>query len=82
MRLALDERGAFFFLGCAPPVKGGASFYFFGSKDATAALLEGSKDYRLRVPPNDPARQFRAVTVYDLEEAHFIRESPKVEVKS
>ena len=81
-RLALDERAAFFFLGCAPPVKGGASFYLFGSKDAKAAPLEGGKSYRLHVPPKVPARQFWALTVYDLEEANFIRESPKVEVNS
>ena len=41
-----------------------------------------AKAYRLRVPPNVPAKQFWAVTVYDLETAAFIRESPKTEVNS
>jgi hypothetical protein len=81
-RFALDERAAFFFLGCAPPKKPGASFYFFGAKDANAASLEGGKTYHLHVPPNVPARQFWAVTVYDLEEANFIRESSNIEVNS
>jgi hypothetical protein len=36
----------------------------------------------LRVPPNVPARQFWAVTVYDLETAAFVRESPRVELNS
>lgn len=47
-----------------------------------AAPLDGGKTYRLRVPPNVPARQFWAATVYDVEPAGFIRESPKTEVKS
>jgi hypothetical protein len=81
-RFALDERGAFFFLGCAPPHKGGVSFYLYGSRDASGAPLEGSKRYRLHVPPSVPARQFWAVTVYDLEESNLMRESPKVEVNS
>lgn len=60
---ALDERGAFYFLGCAPPVRGGASFYLFGSKDVNALPLEGGKSYRLHVPPAVPAWQFWAMIV-------------------
>ena len=45
-------------------------------------LLDGSNTYRLRVPPDVPAKQFWAVTVYDLETAGFIRESPRVELNS
>lgn len=82
-RIELDLRAEMFFFGCAPPKKlGAATFYLLGSKDASAALLEGDKTYRLRVPPNVPARQFWAVTVYDLETAAFIREAPKLEVNS
>jgi hypothetical protein len=81
--LELDERAALFFFGCAPPKRpGAATFYLLGSKDAKAAPLQGGKTYRLRVPPNVPARQFWAVTVYDLETAAFIREAPRVEVNS
>lgn len=47
-----------------------------------AAPLEGSRTYRLRVPPHVPAQQFWAVTVYDQAEANLMRESPKVEVNS
>jgi hypothetical protein len=82
-RLELDERAALFFLGCAPAKKpGSATFYLVGTKDAKAMPFQGGKNYRLHIPPNVPARQFWAVTVYDLEEANFIRESPKVEVNS
>jgi hypothetical protein len=36
----------------------------------------------LRVPANVPAKQFWAVTVYDLTTAAFLREAPSVEVNS
>src|SRR5262249_50243694 len=66
-----------------PPKKlGAATFYLVGSVDATGAPLDGSQSYQLSVPPNVPAKQFWAVTVYDLETAAFIRESPKTEVNS
>ena len=82
-RLEIDERGALFFFGCAPPKKlGAATFYLLSSKDANAAPLQGGKIYRLRVPPNVPAKQFWAVTVYDLERAAFIRDAPCVELNS
>jgi hypothetical protein len=82
-RLELDERGALFFLGCAPAKKfGGATFYLMGTRDAAGSLLEGGKRYRLRVPPNVPARQFWAATVYDLETAGFIRDARRVELNS
>ena len=45
-------------------------------------LLEDGISYRLRIPPNVPAQQFWAVTVYDLDTAGFIRESPRVGVDS
>jgi hypothetical protein len=67
-RLELNERAALFFFGCAPPKRlGAATFYLLGAKDAQAAPLQGGKTYRLRVPPNVPAQQFWAVTVYELE---------------
>jgi hypothetical protein len=82
-RIEIDERAALFFFGCAPPKKvGAATFYLLGSKDAVGTPLQSATTYRLRVPPNVPARQFWAVTVYDLVTAAFIRESPKVEVNS
>jgi hypothetical protein len=82
-RLYLDERGALFFLGCGPAKRpGAATFYLVGSKDAKGEALTGESTYNLRVPPNVPAKQFWAVTVYDLKKAAFIRESPRVELNS
>jgi hypothetical protein len=72
-----------FFTACAPPKKlGAATFYLQVGRDAANAPLDGGKSYRLRVPPNVPAKQFWAVTVYDLGEAAFIREAPRIEVNS
>ena len=81
--LDADARGAMFFFACAPPKRlGAASFYLIGPRDAAGAFLDGGRAYRLRVPPNVPARQFWAVTVYDLETAAFIRGAPNVEINS
>ena len=81
--LELDERGALFFLGCAPAKKpGAATFYLLGTRDAKATPLDGGKTYRLHVPPEVPAKQFWAATVYDLETAGFFREAPRVELNS
>ena len=82
-RLAVDERAQLFFLGCAPAKKpGAATFYLAALKDAKGAPLEGDKTYRLRVPPHVPVKQFWATTVYDLETAAFVRDSPRVELNS
>lgn len=81
--LDVDQRGALYFFACAAPQKlGAASFYLCAARDASNTPLDGGEAYRLRVPPNVPAKQFWAVTVYDLETAAFIRESPKTEVNS
>jgi hypothetical protein len=82
-RLDIDARAQLFFLGCAPAKKpGAASFYVAATKDAAGAPLDGSKTYRLRVPPEVPAKQFWAITVYDFETAGFVREAPRVEINS
>ena len=44
--------------------------------------LVGDVTYRLRVPPNVPAKQYWSVTVYDLTTGCFIRESPRVSLDS
>jgi hypothetical protein len=82
-RLDIDARAPFYFLGFAPPARlGEASFYLTTFRDAAGDQLRGSGSYRLHVPPNVPARQFWAVTVYDLETAGFFRESPRVSLDS
>jgi hypothetical protein len=81
--LDIDARGALFFSTCAPPKKlGAAALCFLSASDANDAHFDGEKRYRLRVPPRVPAKQFWAITVYDVETAAFIWESPKTEVNS
>ena len=75
--LYVDERGMTFFLAFAAPKKlGAATFYLVGASDSNGKMLEGQKTYRLNVPPNVPAKQYWAVTVYDLDTACFIRDLP------
>src|SRR5262249_23024669 len=81
--LNVDDRGAMFFFACAAPQKlGAATLYLNGPRDRAGDFLDGGKSYSLHVPPNVPATQFWAVTVYDLETAAFIHESPKTEINS
>ena len=39
---------------------------------ADGSRLDGGKNYRLRVPPNVPAKQFWSVTLYDVDTRCFI----------
>ncbi|MFJ2682191.1 DUF1254 domain-containing protein [Pseudomonas sp. NPDC087342] len=75
--LFVDERGMIFFLAFAAPKKlGAATFYVVGGHDSEGQLLQGGKTYRLHVPANVPAKQYWAVTAYDLDTAMLIREMP------
>ena len=79
----VDDRGAMFFFACALPKKlGAATLYLIGARDASNALFDGGKSYRLHVPARVPAKQFWAVTVYDLDTAAFIRDAPSIEINS
>lgn len=75
--LYIDNRGMIFFLAFAAPKKlGAATFYVVGGHDSSGQLLQGQKTYRLHVPPNVPAKQYWAVTAYDLDTACLIRSMP------
>jgi hypothetical protein len=79
----IDGRGQTFFIAYAAPKKlGAATFYSGAFVDAKGQRLDGSKTYRLRVPPNVPAKQYWAVTVYDPWTGAFIREAPTVAIDS
>jgi hypothetical protein len=81
--LDIDARAQTYFMACAPPkALGKATVYLFAHFDASGEALSGDGSYRLRVPPNVPAEQFWALTVYDAETCAFIRNSPKIEVNS
>ena len=51
-------------------------------RDAEGQPLNGDKVYRLRVPTDVPAKQYWAVTAYDLATAGFLREAPRLGVDS
>ncbi len=61
---------------------GSATFYLDLAETADGEWLDGSKNYKLIVPPNVPAKDFWAVTAYDLETASYIREVPKGSIDS
>jgi hypothetical protein len=81
--LDIDARAQTYFLACARPAKfAEATFYLTTFHDASGHLLQGENTYRLHVPPDVPANQFWALTVYDSETGSFIPESPRVELNS
>jgi hypothetical protein len=76
--LYVDNRGMIFFLAFAAPKKlGVATFYLTASNDPDGHKLEGQNAYRLHVPANVPAKQYWAVTAYDLDTACLIRNMPR-----
>ncbi|WNC73829.1 DUF1254 domain-containing protein [Thalassotalea psychrophila] len=61
---------------------GSATFYLDIAETADNEWLDGTKNYKLVVPPNVPAKDFWAITVYDLESASYLRDMPKSSVDS
>jgi hypothetical protein len=68
----LDERTDYTFEaitvaeGMVKTIVGAGSQYMSSAKDKDGAWLDGGKDYILHVPPDVPAKEFWAVTVYDV----------------
>ncbi len=62
----LDGRAAMYHMAYfSPKVFGGGQFYLLNLSDHTGQPLEGSKTYRLNIPPNAPTEQYWSVTAYD-----------------
>ena len=67
----LDPRVLFHFgYICVSPamamtVAGKGSDYSMGMLDSNGDVFDGSKTYKLHVPPNPPAKDFWAITMYD-----------------
>jgi len=81
--LYLNERGLLFFLAFALPKKlGAATFYLVAASDSTGKPLDGKQNYRLHVPANVPAKQYWAVTAYDLATCCLIRDLPSPGIDS
>ncbi|MDC0948926.1 DUF1254 domain-containing protein [Gammaproteobacteria bacterium] len=67
----IDDRVRFHFYATGitpaminPPIGTGSS-YVIGLRDSQGRDLDGSKTYRIHVPPNIPAKRFWDITVYD-----------------
>ena len=79
----VDSRGITLASFFGPVAKLGAvSFYLSAYHDKSGERLTGKNTYRLRVPPNVPASEFWALTVYDLETEAFFRNSTQLTVNS
>ncbi len=66
----LDERAAYTYeavttsSGMTTKTPGVGSAYLGGYRDSNGNWLDGSKNYKFRVPPNAPMKQFWSVSVY------------------
>jgi len=49
----------------AMTVAGKGSDYSMGMLDSNGEIFDGSKTYKLHIPPNPPAKDFWAITMYD-----------------
>jgi hypothetical protein len=58
--------------GMVTQVPGVGQAYLGAYHDAQGEWLDGSNTYRLRVPPNVPAKQFWAITAYDVDTRSLI----------
>ena len=84
----LDERGAYFYeavalsKGMVTKTPGVGQAYLGSYRDMNGNAFDGGKSYRLRVPPNPPAKQFWSVTVYDTETRGIIQNPQQIADRS
>ncbi len=74
-----DRRSSFAYIaiGMSPAMVekhvGTGSQYLWTPRDASGAFLDGSKRYRLHIPPNIPAKNFWSVVAYDADSRSILR---------
>jgi hypothetical protein len=84
----LDERAAYFyewtFLTKAMISKtpGIGQAYLGAYRDKEGHAFDGGQSYRLRVPPNPPAKQFWSLTVYDLDTRALVQNKEQIADRS
>src|SRR5262245_31364094 len=70
----LDGRAVMYHMAYfSPKVFGGGQFYLVNISDSTGKPLDGSKTYRLKVPPGAPLEQYWSATAYDRDTHALIR---------
>ena len=75
---AVDARGvAYTYAYIAIKRLGAGQFYLISIRDKDGAAYDGSKTYRLTVPPNVPIEQYWSVTAYDRETHALIKNMPR-----
>lgn len=84
----LDERAAYFYEavalseGMITKTPGVGQAYLASYRDKEGHAFDGGKSYRLRVPPDPPAKQFWSITVYNVPERATIRNEQRVSDRS
>jgi hypothetical protein len=84
----LDERASWFYeaysaaADMSPKRPGPSSAYLGTYRDSSGDWLDGGSSYRLRVPPDPPAKLFWSVTLYDLDTRSLIRNEQQVADRS
>ena len=79
----LDARTRFHYYatGITPamvtPAVGKGSQYIAGLRDSEGRPFDGSKNYKLHIPPNVPAKDFWAVTIYDVQTRSMLQTDQK-----
>jgi hypothetical protein len=75
----LDERIALYYSawgmsnGSVTKIRGVGQVYLSSFVDKAGQPFDGAKSYRLRVPPNPPAKLFWSVTVYEVDDRTLIK---------
>jgi hypothetical protein len=75
----IDERGVYCYAalgvtkGMRSKTPGVGQAYLGSFRDKAGHAFDGAKSYRLRVPPNPPAKQFWSVTLYDVDTRSLIQ---------
>lgn len=84
----LDERAAYTYeaialsRGMVSKTPGLGQAYLGTYRDKQGHAFDGAKSYRLRVPPNPPAKQFWSVTLYDVDTRAIIQNKEQIADRS
>jgi hypothetical protein len=84
----LDERAAYTYeavalsKGMVSQTPGVGQAYLGSYRDKSGHAFDGAKTYRLRVPPNPPAKQFWSVTLYDVDTRSIVQNQEQIADRS